>query len=164
MEIDIPITTPTISEDDALTLRTQVFLAAQSLGLTPRFDQGRIVNTRDRGRVYRIEGFRLSPGPNDAYRAHSAPWTDAERERGVGRKKQAVCFHGHREWMRAVLTTYPDAAIHSSRATWFGLRHFEDNYLAALPDRRTESCRCIIAPGYTEPYDPQHLADLNRKR
>lgn len=72
-----------------------------------------LYNVRPDGRG---TSFVLRPLDGDHYRA-----TNAE-----GRRKWAVCFHGHYDFMERMFHAYPDAKLRSAMAKFDGLVGFEN--------------------------------------
>lgn len=68
-----------------------------------------------------------------------------------GRRVHAVCWHGFRDFFRAVFKKEPEATFHTALATWKGSKHFEANYRESghrnigsqmAPVYAAEACRC----------------------
>jgi hypothetical protein len=104
--------------------------------------------TKD-GRV-RIQGSlkpKGKPHPNP-YQKTSASYFNQ------GRKVHGVCWHGYRDWMRALFTAYPTARITTGRIgkiDYNGLDGFEANYVDTgfinvgaqiCPINACEACSC----------------------
>lgn len=86
------------------------------------YGKGRVVSTDRASRV------RLYP-VGDRYRSYRR-----------GRRVHAVCWHGHRDWMRAVFAQCPDALIATQLITYLNAADFEDRHRDTLP--ATLNCRC----------------------
>lgn len=104
----------------------KLLYAAGDMGLSLDCDNlaGRMVTSRDAGRVLRIERVRLALG------------SDRENYRACrnGRRIAAVSWTGYRDWMRAVFRAYPGAFIRTSLDTWRGSEDFEARHAATAPD------------------------------
>lgn len=62
----------------------------------------------------------------------------------------AVCWHGHRDFLRALYRLVPDAKIRTAFITYQNAEHFEANYESTwdgAPDKARGSY-----PGYAKPY------------
>lgn len=108
----------------------------------------RIIEARAFGRGVR---FRLGLQPNRKYGRLSA--------QGNGRKVAAVCWHGHREFFRALFTQVPEARVQTASTRAFARGHrfytsetFEDVF--GQTDRNvgsmmySEACECDYDPGH----------------
>lgn len=69
----------------------------------------------------------------------------------AGRRVNAVCWHGFRDYFRAVYKREPLAVFKTGVATWKGSEHFEANYRETgyknigppiAPVAMAEACRC----------------------
>ena len=67
------------------------------------------------------------------------------------RRVNAVCWHGFRDFFRAVFELDPNAVCRTALATWKGSEHFEANYQESghtnigsefYPMRHVDACRC----------------------
>jgi hypothetical protein len=79
-----------------------------------------------REKLYRVEG-KLVPDREyvNHYQRTSAGWQTQ------GRKVNGICWHGHRDFMRAVFDEFPNARITAGRfgkTDYNGKQGFEDNY------------------------------------
>src|SRR5262245_25247581 len=68
-----------------------------------------------------------------------------------GRRVNAVCWHGFRDFFRAVYRREPEAVFYTAMATWRGSVHFEANFRDSghrnigsqmYPRAAAECCRC----------------------
>jgi len=137
--------------------------AAQFVGVEVR-------NLRRDGRGYR---FTLAPRPRREYeRAADVPYRllrpcPREGNFPAGRGNcwpcacdghvhavGAVCWHGHRDFMRAVFEREPDARIHTALADYHGAEDFERKYRdtnknigsVMRPLRYGDACKCEAVP------------------
>lgn len=71
----------------------------------------------------------------------------------TGHKIAAVCWHGHRDFLRALFTRVPTAKVISSWITYDGLDDFEANHddtgdrnvgSQMQPQSARDSCRCQV--------------------
>ncbi len=94
---------------------------------------------RDSGTYHR---FRIFP-TSDRQRKWSLCWHT--------RRVNAVCWHGHRDFMRAVFALEPSATFRTSVATWRGSVDFEARYQGTatrnvgsqmMPMPYASSCEC----------------------
>lgn len=83
--------------------------AAEEVGL-------RLLDAQDKPREIR---FRLRLAPEIG-----RDGTDYQRKAGGGRKVAAVCWHGHRDFFRALFARCPGAVIKTAMATYNGAEHF----------------------------------------
>ena len=124
--------------------RNDIEQIAESVGVT-------IYEHRDVGKA---QQFQLRPLDErrdgvKKYQRRSASPFDTER------KVHAVCWHGHRDFMRALLDRDPDARIKSGRygnLDWRGWQDFEDRFEMSgyidigapiMPVQMREACFCI---------------------
>lgn len=117
---------------------------ADNLGLRAEFSD--VSNSRG----HRASGRLMPPygGPNPYPRISASPlaWTG-----GKQRRVWAVCWHGFRDYFRAVLTAYPTARIVTGMADYRGLSDFEERHREtgwanvgsqAYPVHACEACTC----------------------
>lgn len=67
----------------------------------------------------------------DPFHRHGARTITRDRtisNNGCGKRMTYVCWHGHREFMRALYRLAPDATIRTGLATYKGARHFEETH------------------------------------
>lgn len=108
----------------------------------------KLYELREDGRALR---FTLRPtGDRDEwgnypYQRRTASWQDTER------RVWAVCWHGHRDFMREVFRVNPDARIKTGWADYKGAENFEENYRDTafinvgsqmFPQQANEVCFC----------------------
>ena len=67
--------------------------------------------------------------------------SDAYRRFSRGRRLAAVCWHGHREWMREVFKSAPDAIIITALARYTGSANFEATHADTYRD---SGCKCPL--------------------
>ena len=73
-----------------------------------------------------------------------------KRRSHTGRRVHAVCWHGHRDFYRAIFEAAPDAVIITARARYNGADHFEQTYeqtdgnigSQAQPMYYSDACDC----------------------
>ena len=74
-----------------------------------------------------------------------------QRESNSGRRIAAVCWHGFRDYFRAVFEIVPTAKFTTVLDTWDGSEDFEDRFVASgyknwgsmyAPMYACEACRC----------------------
>ena len=72
----------------------------------------------------------------------------------TGRRIHAVCWHGHRDFLRALFTRTPMAIVVTAVAQYRGRDHFEISFVAtgaqnigsqAYPRRLDRACECSLA-------------------
>lgn len=117
---------------------------------------------------------KLYPDPSpDCYtragRRKTGPQGDARYQREsvgfgtAGRRVNAVCWHGFRDYFRAVYEHCPEAIFRTSLATWKGSEHFEANFPASghknigpliAPVEYAGACRCPEAGETGGRYNP----------
>lgn len=99
---------------------------------------------------------------------------------GCGRSMTYVCWHGHREFMRAIYALAPDAVIKTGLTTYKNSAHFENTHRDTnrnigseyRPVYFSEACDCErqvcprngriawnIAPSETTTFDPESVTD-----
>ncbi|GAA3751156.1 hypothetical protein [Micromonospora maritima] len=123
MKIDLPM-----GADPGILYR-----AGEKIGARVEVAGGSEVRTRDAGQRIRFDA-RIQPLHPDHYRS-----------RGYnGRRLNAVCWHGHREWMRAIYKAHPDAVIRTALATYRGAKHFEDTHEDTIREglSGSQTCTC----------------------
>ena len=127
--------------------------AADHLGIVLQpHDLPRYVNTRQHGKVLKVEGVTLRPVTSSGDGKYRAYADDCGQP---GRRKHAVCWHAHRDWMRQILAEYPDTVIEGGQNpetrkpwVWQGREHFEQAHHASSPastersNQRFERCAC----------------------
>lgn len=108
-----------LSDDD-------IYDVASEVGVTIALAQSRVhgrppIYTKGRARI-----FTLKPDPstrdengNYSYQRTSVGFRE-------GRRVHAVCWHGHRDFMRGIFRRDPDARIKTSWDDWRGQQDFED--------------------------------------
>lgn len=99
-------------------------------------------NTRAYGRRLVAEGTRLVvSGDDERYRARRGTFDGT-----IGALKgDKICWHGFRDFMRAIYAEYPDTVIEAGyrgKVVYQGSEHFEEIHVDTYPDMRTETCRC----------------------
>lgn len=105
-----------------------------------------ISNPRSHGSGYR---FRLVPTSRRGYKDNY--WQRMNHD--FTRKVSAVCWHGHKEFMRAILRMHPGAVIITSTIRYNGLKEFLENHRASF-DRNIGSSYCPRAYGTACTCDP----------
>lgn len=107
--------------------------AAAKIGAQVNADGQDVVRTRDAGQRLRIDA-TIRPLTPDTYRSKGHG----------GRRVNAVCWHGHREWMRAIFAEYPETVIRSALATYKGAEHFEETHEGTSREglSGSQSCTC----------------------
>ncbi len=69
------------------------------------------------------------PGiPHVDYKVRLFPKTDKYRKFSGKRRSNAVCWHGHRAFMRLVFSCNEDATIRTALAEYRGWDHFEETH------------------------------------
>ena len=77
------------------------------------------------------------------------------RRSNTGRKIAALCWHGHRDIMRALFAAYPNALLITAMARYDGRADFLDTYMAtgrvnlgsiAAPLAARDACECREGP------------------
>lgn len=107
----------------------QIREAAASVGLRIAEDYARS-GVRPDGRALR---FRLALDTSQARDAYGmlpyqrvSTWREAPN--GNPRRIAAVCWHGHRDMLRALFAIAPDARVQTALADYRGADHFEETY------------------------------------
>lgn len=98
--------------------------------------------------MYMPSGRRRKGAAGDAkYQRESASYFRGEHPRRV----HAVCWHGFRDFFRAVYSVEPEAKFYTALAKWLGSEHFESTYrdsyyknigASISPVYAGEACRC----------------------
>jgi len=108
---------------------------------------------------HRVKLYPLTPAElyTPSGRRHRGEKGDARYQRTSAfamhddRRVHAVCWHGFRDFFRAVYRLTPGAYFYTAMATWKGSEHFEANYRASgsrnvgtqiMPMCAAEVCRC----------------------
>ena len=98
--------------------------------------------------------FRILPVRTSRKRGERAQWqrqSTAGMTWGPERAVWAVCWHGHREFMRELFKANPDGIIRTAKATYQGSEHFESTHRTtayanigsiAFPVGMAEACYC----------------------
>lgn len=73
----------------------------------------------------RVSGRLVPDGDNPYQRISSSPFVTKS---GEPRKVSAICWHGYRDFMRAVFNYHPDARIQTGKADYCGAQDFEDKH------------------------------------
>lgn len=128
--------------------------AAYNVGVRADIDTLNSAGTRHRvklypdvpARCYTPRGRRRKGENGDApYQRESVGWGTA------GRRVHAVCWHGFRDYFRAVFEKEPDAIFRTSLDTWRGSADFEARFPASghknigppiAPIPMADACRC----------------------
>ena len=81
----------------------------------------------------------------------NAPYQRESAGYSCGRRVHAVCWHGFRDFFRAVYAIEPDAVFRTALDTWKGSEDFEDRFAASgrrnigspvYPFYPADACRC----------------------
>jgi len=134
--------------------RETLIKAASEVGVTLDLDRRNRAGTRWRLRLLPqvhpwnlTKGGRRRPGPHGdtKYQRESVGYSTA------GRRVHAVCWHGHRDFFRAVYDREPEAIFRTVLTTYKGWADFESHYSATgsrnigppiAPVPVSEACRC----------------------
>lgn len=73
---------------------------------------------------------KVNPGPGGWDRKYKR-WSPSYHSDRPDRLCNAVCWHGFRDYFRAVYRREPDATFRTSLATWYNSAHFEANFEAS---------------------------------
>jgi hypothetical protein len=74
---------------------------------------------------------RTTIRPDSSLKPAQRAYTRFSANRGLARRRvNAVCWHGHRDWMRELFRINPDAVISSALATYRGVRDFDEKFSA----------------------------------
>jgi hypothetical protein len=141
--------------------------AAEIIGVTAE-----ITTLNTRGTRHRVKLLPSTHGnlyrPRTASRpARSRRWPDERGDTKYQRQSpsnderrvHAVCWHGFRDYFRAVFIIEPDASFRTALATWKGSADFEARFRdsghhnigsQAFPVTAAEACRCPEAGSVTE--------------
>jgi len=112
--------------------RETLELAAQDVGV-------RAVISQSRGRSFRVKLYPLVTAtmqtPGGRRRKGEAGHAKYQRTSSMvmfreGRRVHAVCWHGFRDYFRAVYRLEPQAVFHTAIATWRGRDDFERRFEA----------------------------------
>lgn len=128
--------------------------AATSIGVRAEIDTLNAKGTRHRVKLFPLV-------PDSAFtasgRRHKDERGDAPYQResvsfySGGRRVNAVCWHGFRDYFRAVFTEAPDTVFRTTVDTWRGSEDFESRYRESghrnigapiAPVPMCEACRC----------------------
>lgn len=128
--------TPFISADPPLALMEEI---ANSMGI--RIDaeyEGRktLRKAYEPNNPHQIYKVRLFP-ITDTYRSWSLPWTAR-----APRRINAVCWHGHREFMQRYLAEFQNATIRTALADYQGAIGFLQNHRSTLRNYERHTCEC----------------------
>lgn len=110
--------------------------AARSVGLQVAQDwQGRGIVQDGRAWRFRLAVDSSQPRDDDGalpyQRVSTAPWNVNQRT-GRPRRVAAVCWHGHRDFLRALFDVNPDARVRTALADYRGREGFEREYLSTF--------------------------------
>lgn len=103
----------------------QIREAAHSVGLAIHSDCG----IAQDGRALRFRLAVDSTADRDAWGFLPYQRASTWRGGGPGRRVAAVCWHGHRDFMRALFSLAPDMRLKTALADYRGADHFEGTYL-----------------------------------
>jgi len=100
--------------------------AAAEVGLTLHSDwSGHGIETRGRALKFRLAVDSSADRDADGY----LPYQRCSTSRGSRRKLAAVCWHGHRDFMRALFRRSPEMRLKTALADYRGSDDFERTYL-----------------------------------
>jgi hypothetical protein len=137
MIIDLPLgTDPRVLQDAADEVGVELAPIGQRRDLQPRDTSGRVT---------RVDSVRIVPRRgSDVYRAYTYDGpSEVDGSPLLGRRKNAICWHGHRDWMRAIFRRHPETVIRSALAVYKGSQDFEYSHEDTRPtDARRGLCRC----------------------
>lgn len=97
---------------------------AHELGIKIHGDYGLSGGISKDGRAW---NFRLALGDEKREKNRKYQRTSTSYY-GNGRRVAAVCWHGHRDFMRAILARDPEARIKTAYADYRGAQDFEDSF------------------------------------
>lgn len=129
--------------------------AAEKIGVEAEIETVNQKGTRHRVKLFPLvtedhlctkSGRRIEGEKGDAaYQRESTGYGTA------GRRVNAVCWHGFRDYFRAVFAEAPEATFRTSLNTWRGSEDFEKRFLASgyknigpriAPVSIVDACRC----------------------
>lgn len=121
-------------------------------------------DVRPSGRGYRVQLATVGARPKFR-RLSRFCYGNGNRDNGQRRTiPGAVCWHGHRDFMRALYVLAPAAEIRTAFATYKGAAHFEESFRGTR-GAMADDCECFanelaVRVGATPEDIERHSADL----